>query len=567
MRSRFYSTYILLLLIPCSFLKAQERNPIDSLLSTIPASHIDSQRVRDVIHLANQFYLNNPILAKNLTDIALKDANDVGYKLGIADSYNLYGIISLNSGKYDSALEEFSKAQKIYFDLKNPQGIVNTYNNIGLTYSDLGQYSDAILNYTQALKVIDSFQYERLSALIYTNLAKLYIELNIYDEAEKFLSRGLAIITKHNLNQNLEYIYCMLGDIALRKESIVKAREYYDMCKKECIKSNNRLVLSVCKRNIGSIFEFKGDYNQAEQYYKNSLSIAVESNDISSKVRVLNSLSYLYYRTNLFKIAREYAIEAFQISQEIGFKEGLRNSSINLGYINYSLGNFKQAYDHLIYSDTILSEISDNKIVFTVSELLTKIEKVRSDSLTQINLQRKQIRILILITIILFLVSLIITIILIYRRRINNSLTKEHHLNREITSKVMSLAKRNEVLSKIETMLIQNKYRFIPENQPLIQEVINEIQSAQDQHLWKEFEYYFNSVHKNFYSKLNAQYPNLTINERRLCALISLNLTTKNISSITHQSMHSIDIARARLRKKLGISNVKVSVYSFLSNF
>ena len=46
---------------------------------------------------------------------------------------------------------------------------------------------------------------------------------------------------------------------------------------------------------------------------------------------------------------------------------------------------------------------------------------------------------------------------------------------------------------------------------------------------------------------------NLTSNDRRLCALIKLNMSTKDISSITYQSTQTIKVARYRLRKKLGV--------------
>jgi DNA-binding CsgD family transcriptional regulator len=60
-------------------------------------------------------------------------------------------------------------------------------------------------------------------------------------------------------------------------------------------------------------------------------------------------------------------------------------------------------------------------------------------------------------------------------------------------------------------------------------------------------------IHKDFHKKLTSRYPDLTNNDRRLCAFIMLNMSTKDISSITYQSLHSIKIARYRLRKKLGL--------------
>ena len=84
--------------------------------------------------------------------------------------------------------------------------------------------------------------------------------------------------------------------------------------------------------------------------------------------------------------------------------------------------------------------------------------------------------------------------------------------------------------------------------------------------IWKDFEERFREVHKEFYNKVNIQFPNLTENEKKLCALLRLNMTTKEVATITHQNPNTIEVARTRLRKKLGLSNKDISLVSFLSN-
>lgn len=82
--------------------------------------------------------------------------------------------------------------------------------------------------------------------------------------------------------------------------------------------------------------------------------------------------------------------------------------------------------------------------------------------------------------------------------------------------------------------------------------------------VWEEFEYVFVQVHPDFFETLGTRFPDLTPNEKRLSALLRLNLSTKDISNITHQSVHSITVARTRLRKKLGLSNTNENLVTFL---
>ena len=74
-------------------------------------------------------------------------------------------------------------------------------------------------------------------------------------------------------------------------------------------------------------------------------------------------------------------------------------------------------------------------------------------------------------------------------------------------------------------------------------------------HMWSEFETHFSTVFEDFYINLNKRYPGLTPNESKLCALLRLNLSTKEIASITAQNPKSVDMARYRLRKKMNLNS------------
>ena len=63
------------------------------------------------------------------------------------------------------------------------------------------------------------------------------------------------------------------------------------------------------------------------------------------------------------------------------------------------------------------------------------------------------------------------------------------------------------------------------------------------------------SLNDSFFLKLNDKYPKLSKNDKRLCALLRLNLSSKEIASIQNISPNSVDVNRYRLRKKLDIDS------------
>jgi len=82
---------------------------------------------------------------------------------------------------------------------------------------------------------------------------------------------------------------------------------------------------------------------------------------------------------------------------------------------------------------------------------------------------------------------------------------------------------------------------------------------------WDEFEILFEKVHNSFYEKLNTQFPTLTANDRKICAFLKLNMSSKEIAQITFQSDEALKKARLRLRQKLEIDR-ETNLVTFLQN-
>ena len=139
-------------------------------------------------------------------------------------------------------------------------------------------------------------------------------------------------------------------------------------------------------------------------------------------------------------------------------------------------------------------------------------------------------------------------------------LEKEQKLSTEIENKKRELTKitlqliNNRELSNwvVEKLNMLDKLAENKRSKSIL-EIINKFKINNNNNLWKEFETTFEQVNKNFYKNLQSKYPDITQNEKKLCAFIKMNMTSKDISSITFQSIDAIKKARYRLRKKMNI--------------
>jgi DNA-binding response OmpR family regulator len=88
-----------------------------------------------------------------------------------------------------------------------------------------------------------------------------------------------------------------------------------------------------------------------------------------------------------------------------------------------------------------------------------------------------------------------------------------------------------------------------------VDRIISELNSDFSDSSWSQFESRIKESDQEFYHNLGLKHPNLTPAEIKLCSLLRLNLSTKEIAGMTFQTYDSVRIARTRLRKKMNLSN------------
>lgn len=127
--------------------------------------------------------------------------------------------------------------------------------------------------------------------------------------------------------------------------------------------------------------------------------------------------------------------------------------------------------------------------------------------------------------------------------------------NREINTRILILSKYNELLRSTTDLL----RKFPPcvnskQCKPHFENIITNISSSLYNDSWEQFILSFEKLYPSFFTRVADTHKVLTQNELKLCALLRLGLSTKEISTITQQTNRAVEIARYRLRKKLNIS-------------
>ena len=119
--------------------------------------------------------------------------------------------------------------------------------------------------------------------------------------------------------------------------------------------------------------------------------------------------------------------------------------------------------------------------------------------------------------------------------------------SRELAVATMSTLKRNEFLNSIKSELEEVKDK---KANKVIKSINAKLKNNDD---WDYFKKAFDNTDQDLFRKLKTTHPSLTKNDLKLCAYLRLNLSSKEIAPLLNISVHSVEIKRYRLRKKMGL--------------
>lgn len=531
-------------------------------------------------------------LKKNLSDTAI-----------IRVCYTL-GKEFQKENNQDSSLFYLNKAVELSENHKDKYLIIPLYSgmvdfffnsrNFGLALD----YNFRILNHFDEVsraKRNDSVKLKSFYAQLYSQIGLCYFNIENFDMALVYFKKGLNVaeeqLKKDPSITNLERKFVNLvnvGGVFTQKKQFTKAREYFEKAIEINHTLDNLAFYAALYNNLGIIFKEEKDLKKSFEFYNRSLEIREQLKDSSGMAQVLNNMGEYYYTNMDFKNAISSLNKSISLSKAMG---NIRSEMLAHQFLTETyekMGNYKKALEsHKIFKQ-LYDSITGSDQTANAAKLEVKYQyekqKKESELKQEIELARRERRSLIYLIISAILLMLfVIALLLIRNQKIRMNQTELSRKSLELESKNLGLEKQNLVLENenleleldikkkeltTQVMYLMQKNEFmasiLKEIQDLkssvdqkslarLQSIVRDMRSNIDTKVWNEFEIRFQQVHQDFYDKLNELHSDLTPNEVKLCAFLRLNMTTKDISAITYQSTKSIQVARARLRKKIEI--------------
>ncbi|WP_334125006.1 tetratricopeptide repeat protein [Empedobacter brevis] len=545
-----------------------------------------------VLLLVSKLYSQEKVISKSLTEQKIEEY--------LNKSFELIG------ENLDSALLYNKMAEDLIQRLPKNTNQVILFKNLGNVYLEKGNFTIALDYLLKAARIVEeqllknpgnqSYIQSKIDLLVL--IGNLELRQNNYDQALSFYNRANSILEKvKNKNKSLLLRITILNNKASvfsKKRDFKKALPYYESVRKLNSTLGNKKLEATILNNIGICHIENGEYATAIFVLKEALTIRKNIGNQREIAQCYNNLGKVFALQKNYTKAQIFFDEALKIGRKVGNSESILHSLESLRILHELTNDDKLAYRYLKELTDLKDSLFNEQSVKQMTQLELNYKLDKQKSIYNAELRNKEIekqgnKILYYSVAGGLLCILAISILWIYLQKskiknINlskeklelehkNTLLEKEYLkeelelkNREMTTKMMYLFKKNELINTVAEKLSELKKKVLPENKRAIQELIVEMRQKKDDNIWNEFETYFIKVNPEFYSKLNQLFPDLTPNEKKLCAFLRLNMSTKDISSITYQSVNSIAVSRSRLRKKLNIQGEDKNLINFLSD-
>ena len=506
-------------------------------------------------------------------------------------------------GQQSNAIDVFSEAVS-YLEQKesNPQILQKLYLPLGAAFEEVGLWSSAMEYYHKALLIAQDNNMQGDIARIYNNIGAAYYPTDI-EKSKEYINKSLKINSEIGDKQELFINYNNLAAINVKLNAFDEALDYALQALQMVDKEEHSDMYHSMQCNIGSLYLQKGEIYLAISYINNAKDFFEKSHNYSELVTIYTLLIEAYEKSGIdSEAAKCVSTIENDLLHKISNSEVESKAHITLSDFYKRSNNYVKAYDHLKEATALkdsLVKANDKRKVYNLERIYDNEQKLRENAKAINNMQISKLKTDRTVTVIIIaLIALIIIIIFLItlsqlqqkRHKANTQLVeqqialqeKENELqqikeqelnrvidqkNRELSSYALTFTKDNEFLEQLSEELKQLLLVKDPrdkEYKERIRNILSQVKQRCNTDNWQEFKYYFEQVHPSFYDRLEEISPGITQRQKRLCAMLYIGLSTKEISSITFREIRSIESARNRLRKKLEVPNEE-SIQEFLS--
>jgi len=461
-----------------------------------------------------------------------------------------------HQANYEAAYDNLWRGQLLAEETNSPRGRIIAYTEIGRYFSFFKRrertfdYFERALALTRQLVAEGELEKSQLTNIFYVYVST-FRAFDDTDAMERYLDSIALYYTPSDPQLNHAYLDLekafVLGQTGKEGEAIALFKEIIPWMER-----NNPGYLTLLMNYLGDVYRKTGNFSAAERSYKEAIAISERTQShLDFSPIIHRQLASLYQEHGDYKKA------------------------------NVSLERFVELDDRFFDSrsenNRPLLEIQDDYLrVVEEREKQAREERLKLLEREKELSYFKQGALFVTMLLVIGLAILLFLHLRSRHRAEKRMLRKERELelqkaneivdlkNKELAASTLKLIAKDEFISDIQERLV--RLREKPDDNREVNSILRNIRNnkSSDEN-WQAFEARFIAVNEDFYDTLKQRYPKLTQGDLKLCALIKLNFSSKDVAKLMGISVESVHTTRYRLRKKIGLER-KDNLLEFIAS-
>ena len=313
-------------------------------------------------------------------ELQLKNAGNDTSRINVLNDlcWELRRMDAVKAGKY------LVQSRQLLDKNPFPRGEMSYFRSAGVLYMEQGKYDSALDFFSKSLSLSEKLNDLRSKGTVLGNMGLVYRKQSLFDKALDYQLQSLAIKEQMKDKKGMALTYGNIGTIyweqASRDTSYYgKALEYYLKNLKLAEEIGDQKGIASACNNVAIIYGHRRMDRQALEFYKRSLKIKEVLKDRKGIAQSDNNIGLVYYNLKEFGKALEYYLAALKLFEDLRDKSGVATTCVNIGNAYKMQKDMARAELYLRRAITLAAEIGIRDILLEAYKNITMLYSEQKD--------------------------------------------------------------------------------------------------------------------------------------------------------------------------------------------
>lgn len=445
------------------------------------------------------------------------------------------------TGDFEKTNAAAPGVQEMFRKYPSPRAEVSLLLNWGKALAGVGQPELAIGKFREAVDLANASNMPDVAIVAMTNFAAMLDSQQRHSEMKDILQNIILIAESRNLvaeasqaKVNLALVESKLGNFGRSQSLLIEAIRFYRQ-------TGNEVLQAACCQNLGHAYLQTREYDKSLQVLWEGIGIRTKLKDRPGLGKMYNNVARTYLGMQLFDSSLYYITKAVRLFDSVQVNERMDALKLKSDVLA-AQQKFREAAAALELSQRIKDSMNVLADERQMEKELRSFQSAYQDSLGRLSkkLVSSSSKSSLGWWIFILLGLLSVMGLLRFRRNKEKSVLAPPPMNFN-----------SEELEQIVRQIDQTRSQSLQALEKLMHS-----EWKQSDAFWNEFLLLFSRIYPDFFKMVKNRFPSLNANELKLCAMIKSGMSTEMIGDVNGVEEDTVQRARYRLVRKLGIASV-----------